>query len=222
MNNTKGLSVDLRVYEGNDRNTLNLLANRAGFVENEAYIDKTEFTLEAGSAIEIPNAGQTKVFILYSTKEIQITANIGNNLTPIVFDNQTVFVISDKVSLVHLDNTSSSLSNIQVIRLSRANTALGARIPRQLITFSALSRIAQLPQAVVSYNKFKVQNTTLTEWTIEQSIAPTTGATVLNKYRLCDINGTPSVTGTHIMILNDTISQQNFSGTLQLWVEEIY
>ncbi len=221
MNNVKGLSVDLKVYEANNRNTLNILSNRAGFVEENAYVDKTEFSLDANSALDVPDIGETKVFILYSTKPVNVVAQINDNVSVTEFDNQIVMTICGNVTGINIENTNSVIAAVQIIRFSKAVIVSGSILPRQLITFSALSRVAQLPQAIQNLSKVKVQNLTLLPWTNDQTTPyGNSGNSVLNKFRICDSDGTANIHGSYIMILNDVVSQQNFSGSLQLWVEE--
>ena len=223
INIAKGLTLDLRVYEGNDRNTLNVSSTRTGFVQAAAYVDKRNFALAIGNSINIQKAETTKVFIFNSIYPVTVIAEVRNNLEAVTFENQKILVISDKVGNVFVDNTSGKITDINIIRFSEKDDVTPSpEMPRQLVTFAATpNRIAQLPQNIININNVRVQNVTLVDWQYDQSTAPGTGIQVLNKYRICDSNGTPNTTGNYIMILNDTVSQQNFSGTLQLWVEEL-
>ena len=99
MDNTKGFSVDLKLYEGNDRNTLNIFANRAGFVQPNAFVDQKDFVLDVGNSLEVSDTETTLCFVLYASRPIRVLATIGIATTQTTFENQTVMVISDAVSI---------------------------------------------------------------------------------------------------------------------------
>lgn len=222
MKTTKGLSLDLRVYQGNNRNTLEIFNNSTGFIQELAYIDQDNLVLRNNTSRTFPELIGTRVLIVQSYHPVNVTTIVGENLAATVFANQTLLVISDHVGDVLVANASGEESEIKIIRLAVQQIVEPANlIPRQLVTFDALSRIAELPENVVNINNVRVQSVTLFDWTNDQVTAFGTGSTVANKYRICNSDGTANATGSYIMILNDTVSQQNFSGTLQLWVEEI-
>lgn len=94
-------------------------------------------------------------------------------------------------------------------------------MPRTQVVFPMLARITALPQSVQNIGNLVVMDVTLAPFTNDQVTAPGLGPQVVEKYRICDANGTPTNFGSHIMYLDDNVTQQNFSGTLALWVEEL-
>lgn len=221
MDTTKGLSLDLRVYKGNNRNTLNIFDNSTGFIQELAYLDQDSLVLRNNTSRTFVELFGTRVVVIQSYVPIRITTTVNGNLNPTVFNNQTLLVISDHVGEITIANLSGQEAKVQIIRLAQQQIVEPTTlIPRQLITFAPLSRITQLPENVFNINNLIVQSVTLANWTNDQVTNFGTGSTVNSKYRICNSDGTANATGNYIMILNDVVSQQNFSGTLQLWVEE--
>lgn len=216
------LTFDLRVLKADTRNSLQIFANRAGFIQDNGFLDTKDVYLQNEAIANIEDLINIRTTLIYSYHPVTIEATIGDSVSLTQFTNQTLWIISGKISGIKITNNSGEGSAVKIIRLAEQQIIeVPDLLPRQLITFTALNRIAQLPLAIVNLANVRVQSVTLANWTNDQVTNPGTGLTVIDKFRICNSNGTPNPTGQYIMILNDVVSQQNFSGTLQLWVEEI-
>lgn len=222
MGTVKALSLDLRGWLANDRKTLNVFENRTGFIEEKAFVDQKNFVMANNTTFTLDELLDTKVFVIACDKPINISTVVGSNLEATLFENQKLLVISNQVGDVLITNNTGEDVEIKTIRFAVQQVIEPVDLlPRQQIVFSRIQRIAALPQPIVILSNVRVQSITLYDWVNDQVTAPGTGLNVKNKFRICNADGTPNPTGSYIMILDDSISQQNLSGTLAIWVEEI-
>ncbi len=215
------LVFDLKLFSADSKLRQNLLSVRAGVTQDPGYLKSDGLSLDTNESILLPVVDGTKAFCLYATRPVNVTALVDGNLTPTVFESQTLLLVTSNMTDVRITNLLPGRSTITVNRLAIVvSTPVYGPMQRQLITFPALSRIAALPQAIISLGKVVVQDVTLATFGLDQSTPFGGGAGVFERFRICNSDGTPNATGAFIMILDDMVSQQNFSGTLQLWVEE--
>ena len=132
--------------------------------------------------------------------------------------NQTLFVTTTEIGSITIYNPGAVTTTVTVLRLADSGDTLNFVIPRHLITFPALSRIAPIGYTVTDLSKVIVQDVALFNLANDQVTAPSN--TAGQKFRVCDVSGTPTPNGAYIMLLNDLVSQQNFAGTLPMWVEQ--
>lgn len=217
----RSLVFDLKLFSADSRLNKNLLSVRTSVTRDPAHLKEDVFSLLATESISLPAVANTSAFCLYSSAPVKVTTKVDNNLTPTVFENQTILAMTSSVASVVVENTGLNKATIQVVRLALYNAATPIQpIVRQIITFSALSRITALPQAITVLGNVNVDDITLFPFVNDQVTAPGSGPSVANKFRICNSDGTANSTGAYIMILDDMITQQNFSGTLQFWIEE--
>lgn len=216
------LVFDLKLFSADTKIRKNLLSARTAVTKDPAHLKEDGLSLGPGEITSLPTVDNTNALCLYSTVPVKVTTRVDNNVANTVFENQTLLVITSNVSSVALENTSLQKATIFVARLALYNPATPVQpIPRQLVTFSALSRITALPQAITNIGNVTVEDITLFVFTNDQVTAPAVGGASANKFRICNSDGTPNSNGAYLMILDDLITQQNFSGTLQFWIEEV-
>lgn len=204
------LAADLKIRDS-------LLAGRTAVSDDNCIIDTATFTLDAGESYAVPNLPASKAFFLYANYPVNVTGTIAGNVNPTNWTSQSMVAMTSGVQTVTVTNVGTKVATVTVIRLSSIAT-IGTTIARHLITFSPLSRIAPIGATVTNLANVVVEDVALFQLTNDQVSAPS--STAGPKFRVCDPDGTANPTGTHIMYLDDIVTQQNFAGTLQLWVEE--
>lgn len=215
------LVFDLKLFSANTQIRQNLLSIRTGATKDPAYVKEDGFSLGAGESIAMNDNITTGAFCLYSKFPVTVTATVDSAVAPTVFENQTLLITTSSLKNITVANPGTARTTISVVRLSLVVPIVPVQpMARQLITFASLARIAALPHAITTLAKVIVEDVTLAIYTNDQVTAPGLGAGVFEKFRICNSDGTPNPTGAYIMILDDLVSQQNFSGTLQLWVQE--
>lgn len=217
----RSLVFDLKLFSADSKLNKNLLSARTAVTRDPAHLKEDVFSLLTTESISLPAIANTVAVCLYSTAPVKITTTVDNNVTATVFENQTLFSLTSKVGSMVIENLGLNKATVQVVRLALYSAATPIQpMARQLVTFSALSRITALPQAIVVLGNVNVEDVALFPFVNDQVTAPGSGPTVANKFRICNADGTPNNAGSYIMLLDDMITQQNFSGTLQIWVEE--
>lgn len=217
----KTLVMDLSASNADTRIRKNILAARAAIASTDGTLDERNLIIRASNFQVLDEIPNTKTLLLYSTQPVNVTTRVAGNVSDTVFSGQTLTVITSGVGSVRIENAALKTANVSVIRLAEGGTSVSTRISRRLITFAQLSRIAPIGASVTTLAKLLVQDVTLATFVNDQVLAPGSTASHNQKYRLCDSDGTANATGAYIMYLDDVVTQQNFSGTLQLWVEEV-
>lgn len=186
--------------------------NLPGGVKGESYSVPPDDTLELSSV-------DGTCFVLVSCSQpLNVRMNIDNTQGEIDFGLQTCLSLSVSAgSSIIFYNSQTVYIPVTIIRLGNEDLS-PTYASRALYTVSALSRIFMLPAPITNINKVSVQDVTLETWTNDQLNLPST--ITGNKYRVCDANGDANPNGQYIMLLNDLVTQQNFSGTLKMWVSE--
>lgn len=215
--NAKTLTLSLNVFSADSQIRKNLLAVQTGITQDLGMIDERTFTVPSDSTIVVSEITNTKAVALYSKYPVHVTTQVESNPS-ITLSNQTMFLTTTEVGSLTIYNPGTKASVVTVIRLSDSEDSVSYVIPRHLVTFSALSRIAAIGYTVTDLSKVAVEDVTLFNLTNDQVTAPSN--TAGQKFRICDSNGTPNPNGAYVMYLNDIVTQQNFSGTLQLWVSQ--
>jgi hypothetical protein len=218
--NNQSLVFDLNTFVADSRIKRNILSTRTGLSSDNAFVDEKTFSITAQTFETLPDLGNTQAICIYSTQPVSVTANVDTSVTPTVFPTQRVFILTCSVSSLKIENLNLVDTMVNVIRLAAPVSTTSYRIARHLVTFAALSRIAPIGSSVTTLSKVVVQDVTLALLVNDQVTAPAPGVTL--KYRICNSDGTANPVGAYIMYLDDTVTQQNFSGTLQLWVAETY
>lgn len=220
----KSLIYDLKLFAADSRLRENLLSIRAASSADPAFLKEDGFSLNPSDVVTLQALAYNNSFCLYASSPVEVETLVDDNNDPTVFKEQTLLVITSKVGEVTITNTGDNKSTVYVARLGYASLPVPPVpdvIPRQLVTFDALARITDLPQAITVLANVRVEDITLFPFTNDQVTAPGTGPTVQNKYRICDSDGTANVHGAYIMLLDDNVTQQNFSGTLKVWIREL-
>lgn len=220
---TKTLVYDLKLFSADERLRQNILSVRTASSAPNAYIKEDAFVLAQNKSMVLETLENTSSFCLYATQPVDVELIVDNNVDPIILLNQTMTVITSNVESVTVSNPNNKTANVTVARLAgilEATPDLPDVMPRTLITFAFLSRITALPQPIVNIDNVIVEDVTLFQFTNNQTQGYGTGPQYKNLFRICDSDGTPNVNGGFIMLLDDDVTQQNFSGTLQFWVRE--
>ncbi len=220
----RSLIFDLKLFSADTRLRTNLLAVRVASTIDPAFLKEDGFSMLPSEVVTLPALDYNIAFCLYASSPVDVETVVDNNVDPTLFKEQTLLTITSKVGQLTIINTSEKKATVSVVRLGSANIPnppVPDIIPNQLVTFSQLSRIAALPQAITTLANVRVQDVTLNDFENDQVTAPGTGSGVLDKFRICDNTGAATPTGAYIMLLDDNITQQNMSGTLQVWVREL-
>jgi len=220
----RSLIYDLKLFSADSRLQRNILSIRAGASAKQANLVEDGFTLGAGEIHTLQNVNNTISFCLYSTQPVGVVARIDNNIDDTLFENQTLLTITSKVENIEITNSGNKSATVYVARLGDFITPTPPNpdvIPRQQVTFAPLSRVTALPQNIQVLANVRVEDTTLEPFYNDQVTAPGTNPSTVTKFRICNADGTPNATGSYLMILDDNITQQNFTGTLQFWIREI-
>ena len=215
--NAKTLALDLRIYSADERLRRNLLAVRSAITQDLGMIAERTLSVPPDSTMIVSEIVGTVGVVLYSKYPITVTTQIEANV-PVTMTNQTMFVTTTQVRSLTLYNPGTKTSVVTIIRLANSGDALDYTIPRHLITFPMLSRIAPIGYTVTDLAKVEVEDVALFNLTNDQVTAPSNVAG--QKFRVCDVSGTPNPNGAYLMYLNDVVTQQNFTGTLQVWVQQ--
>jgi len=225
MNTTiNSLVFDLKVFAASSRVTKNVLAVRtAATAELDPFFSEDSFILDANDSIELSPMANTLAFCLYASNPVDVTCNVDGNIIPITFSNQTMLVVTSSVTNVTAINGSSEKTMVYIARLGTPEVA---PIPEnyiwvQPIIFAPLARIAELPFTINTLTKVKVKDITQAPFTNSQILPFSFGGNAIEKFRICDADGTANPTGKFIAYLDDKVTQQNFSGTLSLTVGEL-
>lgn len=214
------LVLNLQATDADTRLKRNIISVTSAIAQSQGTIDEKGLVLKAGNSITLATMTETKAVVMYSTQPITLKTQVVGNATVTTFLGQTLFVTTGGVADIELENEGTKDAVVSVIRIAESVGTMNYRIARHLVTFSALSRITAIGSAVLDLTKVEVQDVTLATFTNDQVTAPGIGPNVVEKFRICDADGTPNATGAYIMYLDDIVTQQNFSGTLQLWVAE--
>lgn len=221
--NDKTLVYDLKLYSATQRIGQNILSVRTASSAPNAYIKEDSFTLLQYKSMVLETLENTSSFCLYSTQPVDVELIVDNNIDPIILLGQTMTVITSNVESVTVANPNKKTASVTVARLAgilEAVPDVPDILPRTLVTFAFLSRITELPQDIVNIDNVIVEDVTLFVFTNNQSQSTGTGAAYKNLFRICDADGTPNDNGRYLMLLDDDVTQQNFSGTLQFWITE--
>lgn len=210
------LVTDVRLYAADNRVRRNILAVRTSVGADDAYTDSQSVTIRAGKTLALADLPQCIGFTLYAQKPLFVSGTVDGNAVATTFTAQTFLSMSTGFNGVIISNNNTSDVLVNIVRISLSEVAYV--IPRHLVTFSQLSRIAPIGSVVTILANVVVQDVTLYPLVNDQVIAPSNSAG--ERFRICNSDGTPNATGAYIMYLNDIVTQQNFSGTLQLWVGE--
>lgn len=214
------LAIDLRVMQADRTMSRNILSNRASVSQEGGYVGQQSFKLKSADTISIPDLFNNSAFILHSRLPVRVSGAISGNPNPTVFENQNVLVMTTGISNLLIENTSASDTDVTIIRFAESATVPVDPIPRTKIYFAPLTNISSLPAPVQDLHKLVVQNMALGYMINDQTTQPGTGTQVQNKFRICDVDGTPNTKGQYLMVLDENVTQQNFTGDLYFWVEE--
>lgn len=215
--NSKTLTLDLRAYSADERLRRNVLAIRTGLTQDLGMIDERTLTVPTDTTIVVSELSGTKCVALYSKYPITVTTQVEANPT-ITLQNQTLFITTTEVGSLTLYNPGTKDSTVTILRLADSGDSVAYTIPRHLITFPVLSRIAPIGYTVTDLSKVVVQDVALFNLANDQVTAPSN--TAGQKFRICDVTGVANPNGAYLMWLNDVVTQQNFTGTLQVWIEQ--
>lgn len=213
----RSVITDTRVYAADGRVNRNILSIRSSVSADGGYSDIQTLVVKSGKSITLSDLPQSLSFTLYSQQPVFVTGTVVGNSGPTNYTGQTYMNLTTGMNSVTISNTTLIDTVVTVIRLSLSEVQY--IMPRHLVTFAALSRIAPIGYAVNTLAKVQVTDVTLFPLINDQVMAPSNGAG--QRFRICDSLGNPSPTGNYIMYLNDIVTQQNFSGNLQLWIDEL-
>lgn len=214
--NNRALVYDLRQYSADEKVRRNILGVRTAVSRDSAYVDQGSFVIKAGKTLTLNNLPQCLAITIYAKYPVFISGAVDGNATPTSFTGQTLFNLTTGMNDVSITNNNVEDVSVTVIRFSASEAEFV--ISRRLITFAPLSRIAPIGASVTNIANVVVEDVALFQLINDQVIAPSNSAG--QRFRVCNADGTPNVNGAYIMYLNDIVTQQNFSGTLQLWVSE--
>lgn len=213
----RALTSDMKQFISDDKVRRNILSVRTSTSKEDGYVDQGSFIVKAGKSINVPDLPQCLAATVYCDKPVYVTGLVDGNLTSTNFPAQTLLSMTVGLNNIVVSNPNTEDVSVTVIRLSQSEADY--MIARHLVTFTPLSRIAPIGSAVTILANVQVEDVALFPLTNNQVIAPSNLAG--QTFRICDSLGVASPTGDHIMYLNDVVTQQNFSGTLQLWVAEV-
>lgn len=214
------LAIDLRVMQADRTMSRNILSNRASVSQEGGYVGQQSFKLKSLDTINIPNLFNNSAFILHSKLPVRVTGAISGNPNPTVFENQNVMVMTTGISSLTIENLNDVDTDVTIIRFAESAMVPVDPIVRTKIFFLPFSNISALPATVQDLSNLVVQNMALGYMINDQATPPGTGIAVQNKFRICNADGTPNSNGQYIMILDNNVIEQNFTGDLYFWVEE--
>lgn len=213
----KGLVFDLKIFSAEDRIRRNLLGIRSSVSQENGLIDQQSFTLIQGQTLSIPNLPLSVYFSLYANRLVSVLGKLPGQENAILFPPQSLFLLEGGLRDVEITNNNTENVTVTITRLSRTQVVYINELT--LFTFPAFARIIPLGFVVQDINKMVVQTQSFISLTNDQVSAPSTNQ--INKYKIVDSDGTPNINGDHLMYLDDNITQNNSSGTLQLWIGQL-
>lgn len=216
-NNNHSLITDIKQYTADHRLRRNILSVRTSVSTDNAYTDVQTVVIKSGKTLVLTDLPQCISFTLYCPLPVYVSGVVDGNLVATSFTGQTFVSMTTGFNGVSVSNNNTTDVLVSITRMSQSESAY--MIARHLVTFPMLSRIAPIGASITVLSNVFVEDVALFPLVNDQVIAPSNSAG--QRFRVCDSLGVATPTGNYIMYLNDIVTQQNFSGTLQLWVGEV-